>query len=330
MQSIQQSVKKFIKYILKQHDLRLVKDLSARLISPVRWTSCEDHIFEYCKEVVCTLENDPVVTTRQDVLKGLRQLSLDDFGLILFSMPDPQYPKVSRLLPAMASEEVQRHWTGTHGLTLLKQTTVFVRAVSYHYTRITKKPLDHATVLDFGCGYGRIARLLYFFSEEEEIFGVDPWEQAIELCRKSGLSTNFVVSEYLPAFLPVGEIQFDLIYAFSVFTHLSPRAMTTALTALRKYIREDGVLAITIRPVEYWEHEPLMSKAHQRRLAVRHRKEGFAFHPHHREEIDGDVTYGDTSMTVEWIAATFPDWTIKATDRSLSDPLQQYVFLVPR
>lgn len=330
MQAIRQSLKMFIKSVLKQYNLRLVKEFSSKFIVPANWTSIEDHIFENCKEVVNALENDPGVTTRRDAIRGLRQLSLDDFGLILFSMPDPQHPKLSRLLPAMASKEVQRQWTGNHGLALLKQTTAFVRAVSYHYTRITRTSLDQAMILDFGCGYGRIARLLYYFSEEENIFGVDPWEQAIELCRESGLSTNFAVSGYLPAFLPVGETKFNLVYAFSVFTHLSLRAMTTALTTLRTYMREDGVLAITIRPVEYWEHESLVPQEQQRLLAVRHREEGFAFHPHHREAIDGDVTYGDASMAVEWIAATFPEWTIKATDRSLSDPLQQYVFLVPR
>lgn len=148
MQAIPQSLKVLIKYVLKRYDLRLVKEFSAKFIVPANWTTIEDHIFEYCKEVVRALENDHGVTTGRDAIRGLRQLSLDDFGLILFSMPDPQYPKLSRLLPAMASNEVQRHWMGNHGLLLLKQTTAFVRAVSYHFTRITRTPLDRATVLE--------------------------------------------------------------------------------------------------------------------------------------------------------------------------------------
>ena len=284
----------------------------------------------YAKEIMRALENDHGVTTRQDAITGLRQLSLDEFGLVLLSMPDPEYPKLSRLLPAMASDEVQRSWTGNHGLALLKETAAFVRALSYNYTRVTGRSLDDATVLDFGCGYGRIAQLLYYFTVEEKIFGVDPREQSIELCRESGLSTNFAVSEYLPASLPVGETKFDLIYAFSVFTHLSRRAMTTSLDTLRKYMANDGLLAITIRPVEYWEHDPDTSPEQKDALAGCHCEEGFAFHPHNWAPIDGDVTYGDSSMTLDWITATFPDWTIKATDRSLSDPLQRYVFLVPR
>ncbi len=51
----------------------------------------------YAKEIMRALENDHGVTTRQDVITGLRQLSLDEFGLVLLSMPDPEYPKLSRL-----------------------------------------------------------------------------------------------------------------------------------------------------------------------------------------------------------------------------------------
>lgn len=316
--------------VLKNFVLRLAKRLSARLPISAGWTSTESHIFEHIKEVVRALENDSGVTTRRDAITGLRQLSLDDFGLVLLSMPDSQYPKLSRLLPAMASEEVQVNWTGNYGVALLKETTAFVRALRYNYVRVTGRYLDGATVLDFGCGYGRIAQLLYYFTVEEKIFGVDPWDRSIELCRESGLSTNFAVSDYLPTFLPVGEAKFDLVYAFSVFTHLSHRAMTTSLDTLRKYMANDGILAITIRPVEYWEHDPHTSPEQKVALAVRHRKEGFAFNPHNREPIDGDVTYGDSSMSLDWLAATFPEWTIKATDRCLNDPLQQYVFMVPR
>jgi len=286
-------------------------------------------MLEYAKEIMRALENNHEVTTRQDAIAGLRKLSMDEFGLILLCMPDPEYPKLSGLLPAMASDEVQRSWTGNHGLALLKETTAFVRALSYNYTRVTGRSLDDATVLDFGCGYGRIAQLLYYFTGEEQIFGVDPRKQSIELCRESGLSTNFMVSDYLPVSLPVGTAKFDLIYAFSVFTHLSRRAMMTSLNTLRQYIADDGLLAMTIRPVEYWGHDSHTSPEQKEALVIRHRKEGFAFNPHNWEPIDGDVTYGDSSMSLDWIAVAFPDWTIKATDRCLNDHLQRYVFLVP-
>jgi SAM-dependent methyltransferase len=286
-------------------------------------------MFEYVREVLLALEENPAVRGRADAIAGLRRLGLDDFGEVLLSMPNAVYPKLSHLLPAMASDEVQLNWTGNSGVGLLKQTTNFVRALSYNYTRITGRPLDGKTVLDFGCGYGRIARLLYYFTDEQSFWGVDPLDRSIELCRESGLDTNFLISDFLPESLPLGDRKFDLIYAFSVFTHLSRRATTTALRTLRRYVTEDGVLAITIRPVEYWQHDPHTTPEQQRELEKSHRESGFAFMPHNRAPIDGDITYGDTSMTLEWLERNCPEWALCATDRSLEDPWQRYLFLEP-
>ncbi len=287
-------------------------------------------MIEYVRQAALALENDARVTTRRDAVAGLRRLGLDDFGEVFLAMPDPALPKLSRLLPAMASEEVQRNWTGDHGIALLRCTSAFVRALAYNYARLTGRPLDGATVLDFGCGYGRMARLLYYFTDEDRFFGVDPWDLSIDICRQAGLTTNFLQSDYLPASLPVGETRFDLIYAFSVFTHLSERAASAALATLRRYVADDGVLAITIRPVEYWHVDPHTTDEQKSALGARHREEGFAFHPHNRQAVDGDVTYGDTTMTIDWIERSFPGWAVAAIDRSLEDPFQRYLFLRPR
>jgi hypothetical protein len=153
---------------------------------------------QYVKDVVASLEADPVVATRAAAFAGLRRLGIDDFGEFLLSMPNLTFPKLSRLLPAMASDEVQRNWTGNCGIDLLKQTTSFVRAVSYSFARLSGRSLDQASVLDFGCGYGRIARLFYYFTDEDRFCGVDPWDRSIELCRESGLVKNFHVSDVTP------------------------------------------------------------------------------------------------------------------------------------
>lgn len=287
-------------------------------------------MFEHVTTVLQALETDTSVRTRQSALAGLRQLGMGDFGVVLLSMPHPNYPKLSQLLPAMASDEAQRNWTGNHGLPLLQQTTEFVRAMSYNFARATGRHLENANILDYGCGYGRIARLMYYFTAEENFFGVDPWDQAIALCHEAGLTTNFLVSDYLPESLPVGAKKFDLIYAFSVFTHLSYRAMTTALNTLRKYIADDGMLAITIRPVEYWQHDAHTTSKQKSALVMQHRTDGFAFNPHIRAAVDGDVTYGDTSTSLDWLETNFPEWKINGTDRCLSDGLQRYVFMTPR
>jgi hypothetical protein len=160
------------------------------------------------------------------------------------------------------------------------------------------------------------------------VFGVDPWDKSIELCKHDGLGANFLQSEYLPESLPVGRRRFELIYAFSVFTHLSDRAARASLATLARYLKDNGLLVITIRPVEYWQHNKEVQKAGvaERQIAL-HREKGFSFLPHERAAVDGDITYGDTSLKTEWLSDNFPQFTIKGVDRSLDDSLQRYVFL---
>lgn len=286
-------------------------------------------MLEYIAEELTRLERDAAVSSRAEAFAGLRRLGLEDFGYALLTMPNPAYPKLSRLLPAMAADDVQRNWTGNAGEPLLRQSAAFVRALSYNFARHTGRTLEGARVLDFGCGYGRLARLLYYFVDEPDLYGVDPWDLSIQLCHEAGLGDRFRVSEYLPTSLPVDDVRFDLLYAFSVFTHLSRRATLTSLATLRRHVADTGLLTITIRPVEYWAHDPHTTPDQRRAYMAQHRREGFAFNPHIRAAIDGDVTYGDTSLTLDWLAHEAPEWRVVGTDRSLEDPFQRYVFLAP-
>jgi len=203
--------------------------------------------------------------------------------------------------------------------------------LAYNFTRATGRPLEHANILDFGCGYGRITRMMYYFSGADQVYGVDPWDKSIETCRANGLTQNFSMSECLPSTLPVPPRHFDLVLAFSVFTHLSERATFTCLNTISDYLKPDGLIAITIRPVEYWDVDP-----QARRLNLidqqkeKHNQQGFSFLPHDRPAVDGDITYGDTSVSLDWLKGSFPKLKIAAVDRSLSDPYQMYVFLRKR
>lgn len=267
--------------------------------------------------------------TVNEVLEFLRgKLSLDAFGVLLFDLPRQDLPALSRLLPRMASEETQRNFTGDAGLSLLKPTVSFIRALAYNYAALRNRSLSGARILDYGCGYGRMTRLLYYFSNPEAIWALDPWDLAVNLCREAGLAGNIAQSDYLPKDLPAPEAAFDVMFAFSVFTHTSRNATDAALGALRKHIAPNGLLAITIRPAEYWAANPdyaPQAAAYQ----ARHAADGFAFVPHGRDTVEGEATYGDTSMTLDFIAANYPDWRIEGADWALADPYQRYVFLAP-
>jgi SAM-dependent methyltransferase len=299
-------------------------------------------MFSHVQDVIETAEEAAKHGTVNDVLGELRRLSLDDFGALLLEMPSPEFAGISRLLPKMAAEEVQKHWTGGSGHNLLKSSLSFVRSVALQCVQITGAPISEKSILDFGCGYGRIMRLMYYYSAPSRIWGVDPSDQALNLCRSDRMLGNFAMSDYLPTELPVGDARFGLIYAFSVFTHLSERATRQALTTLRRYIENDGLCVITIRPKEYWGFG-----ANFDLLKKQHDDKGFAFAPHNGIErcfaaieralaqrgkppIDADITYGDTSMTFRWLSVNIPEWKIASYDHTLDDILQVVVYLTPR
>ena len=167
----------------------------------------------------------------------------------------------------MASADVQNAWTGENGYRLLRKTCNFVRSLSYNYARISGKQLsDASTILDYGCGYGRIARLIYYFASTEQVIGVDPWDRSIAECKAAGLGSNFRLSEYLPDVLPVSDNSFDLAYAFpsSPTCHSArQRVLSKRFAVMRSTM---GFFVLTVRPLEYWDLEGII--VHWRRASA--------------------------------------------------------------
>lgn len=273
-------------------------------------------------------------TGRRECLIMLRKIGLTGFGELMFSLPNSEFPSISAVMPRMASDDVQKNWTGNFGDTLLKQSLDFANYASFAYTSATSKTLRSSRILDFGCGYGRFARLFYYYTDEENFFSVDPWNKSIQICQDCGLSTNFFLSDYLPESLPLENVRFDFIFAFSVFTHLSRNATLICLRTLHKYLNDEGVLLITIRPVEFWRasNTHISQKLNEQMIANLEREHfgnGFAFLQSGGAN-DPTSSYGDTSFTIEWLEHNLSIYKVLQVDRSLTDGMQLYITLQKR
>ena len=133
-------------------------------------------------------------------------------------MPNRHYPGLSSILPKMSSESVQNAWTGTSGKTLLNQTNPFVRYI-LSVSSWQPHQIDTFKVLDYGCGYGRISRLMMKYVDVEGMFGADPWQESITLVHEAGFGENFMLTDEVPSELPYEENSFDLICIKSFFSY---------------------------------------------------------------------------------------------------------------
>jgi SAM-dependent methyltransferase len=265
-----------------------------------------------------------------DPMPVLRELCLTDFGELILSMPAADLPNLSAKLAALPEPSEQAIWTGASGRELLQDSLSFTRIVTNRFEKLTDKDITKARVLDYGCGFGRLLRMFNYYVDKDNLFGIDPWDRSVAICKQYNVPANVVQSDFLPTGLPL-EGAFDLMYSYSVFTHTSERATKAALKSLRKYAGSGTVLAMTIREVEFWRHwAPAagFTDARIEEIVASHHTVGFAFEPINLEPVDGDITFGNTSMTLAWLAQNLPEWKVVGYDRGI-DYTQTILFLQP-
>jgi SAM-dependent methyltransferase len=110
---------------------------------------------------------------------------------------------------------------------------------------LTSEPLRDKRILDFGCGVGRILRPAVDDSPDARFWGCDIDGPSVEwLSAELEGRAEIFRSPEVPR-LPFADGLFDVIYAFSVFTHLVDN-WSSWLLELHRLIRDDGVLALTV------------------------------------------------------------------------------------
>ena len=123
---------------------------------------------------------------------------------------------------------------------------------------------QHETVLDIGCGIGRVALpLTHYLDSSARYYGIDPVKEAISWCRDniSSKRTNFSfehVDWYNKMYNKRGTVDpasykfswengsFDLVYLFSVFTHIKPDTLRNYLSEIKRMLTKNGRVFMTM------------------------------------------------------------------------------------
>lgn len=163
-----------------------------------------------------------------------------------------EQPVFHEMLPAMPPEGMQELFTGASGdetlIRAFRVYTLFKQIIDRHYGGLSRCE----NILDFGCGWGRITRFFLRDLDPTGIWGVDCIPSIVEFCKQTNRWCNFqAVSTTPPTTFP--DNMFDVIYSYSVFSHLSEDIHQRWISEFERILKPGGLLIATTRGREFIE-----------------------------------------------------------------------------
>ena len=106
------------------------------------------------------------------------------------------------------------------------------------------RPAKGVTILDWGCGHGRVTRHFIQNWPEARVCGTDIDAENIAWCRRNLDAKSFSVAPLWPP-LSYREGSFDAVFAISVMTHLTAEAQEAWLAELVRILKPGGLALLT-------------------------------------------------------------------------------------
>lgn len=238
------------KRMLDEHEA-LVRQLTSSRAENERLCS---EITELRTELRC-LASMPNAGGHNAAWKQINSLSDDNWlKVLIHSVDTPSYRGFP--LPGFPAEGLQTGIVGSSNESALREGFNFYCAVKALCADHCQ-PLGAGTrLLDFGTGWGRYSRIFMKEIAPDNILGVDVDPSLVQVCRNTFPYCNFeTVPPFPPTELPTGH--FDLVVAYSVFSHLSEAAATAWIEEFARILAPGGMIAVTTqgrRFLEYCEH----------------------------------------------------------------------------
>lgn len=168
-------------------------------------------------------------------------------------------------LPSWPPEEVQLRFTGRTYRENLQQAFSFY---TYVRDKIDFQRNWQPKVLDFGGGWGRIARLFLRDTPPDRIWICDCLTDSVAWLKQTRNPCHIIQNGTLP---PVKDLpaDFDLIYAFSVFSHLCEAHLRAWLEYLRSCLAPGGFLVITTRGRQFLRDHVVLAREQPQNYIVK-------------------------------------------------------------
>ncbi|WP_176073192.1 class I SAM-dependent methyltransferase [Brucella intermedia] len=147
--------------------------------------------------------------------------------------------------PGFPPEVVQARFVGRSGVSAIEEVIPFAEIV-YREGHIQST----SRVLDFGVGWGRIARLFQKAVDEDNLFLADVDADALKLCSDLRVK-GFPIHVTPGGNLPLEDRSLDVVYSYSVFSHLSENAARHWFSEIFKTLKSSGVLVFTTQSLRF-------------------------------------------------------------------------------
>lgn len=175
----------------------------------------------------------------------------DDLFILLSNRDYPGHAALKAALPEYPDESYVTVCIGDQTMhEAVKEAAQFWRLAKEVYGEhaATGRPLDQATVLDYGAGWGRITRLCA--KDVAKVYAIEPVEDFRRVYRETRVPGDIVATDHLSSQRhPVKGV--DLLFCFSIYTHTSERLAQNIRDRWVEMVRPGGVVLFTIRPGTY-------------------------------------------------------------------------------
>ena len=204
------------------------------------------------------------------------------------SLPLPPDELIDRVVSGFSNEEAE-----AHRAMFLKTGRRSLDDLEAALAAVGDTLSGHQSILEFGCGCGRIMRWMDELGHTRRLVGTDIDARAIEWASANLPFARFDVNEGLPP-TRYGDGEFDLIINHSVFTHLDESYQDRWLAELQRITAPAGLVVLSI----HGEYAFQLSEE-QLEAGSRYRREW-------REalERDGILFISDDS----YVGSAFPDF----------------------
>src|SRR4029434_1034283 len=156
-------------------------------------------------------------------------------------------------IPRLPDRQVQRSFVGMFGLQALSHAWVVYRVIKARCLEFGQPLSSETRLLDFGCGWGRIIRFFMKDVRGDNLVGVDVDPDIVQVCRATLHEGRYeVVAQAPPTVLP--SAFFDVIYAYSVFSHLAEPTHLQWVREFARVLKPGGLVFATTQKRSFIEY----------------------------------------------------------------------------